>query len=69
MPQQPGRVNPLLNPEAAVKRRNYVIGLGSYVRLQHFDAGLELLQTAFSVHRQQMYSQSRRSADLGECFQ
>ena len=26
LPQQPGRVNPLLNPEAAVKRRNYVIG-------------------------------------------
>lgn len=26
LPQQPGRVNPLLNPEAAIKRRNYVIG-------------------------------------------
>ena len=26
LPQAPGRVNPLLNPEAAVKRRNYVIG-------------------------------------------
>jgi penicillin-binding protein 1A len=26
LPQAPGRVNPLLNPEAATKRRNYVIG-------------------------------------------
>ncbi len=26
LPQAPGRVNPLLNPEAAIKRRNYVIG-------------------------------------------
>jgi penicillin-binding protein 1A len=26
LPQQPGRVNPILNPEAAIKRRNYVIG-------------------------------------------
>ncbi len=25
LPQAPGRVNPLLNPEAAIKRRNYVI--------------------------------------------
>ncbi len=26
LPQAPGRVNPLLNPDAAIKRRNYVIG-------------------------------------------
>jgi len=26
LPQAPGRVNPLLNPEAALKRRDYVIG-------------------------------------------
>ena len=26
LPQAPGRVNPILNPEAAIKRRNYVIG-------------------------------------------
>ncbi len=26
LPQQPGRVNPILNPTAAIKRRNYVIG-------------------------------------------
>jgi penicillin-binding protein 1A len=25
LPQQPGRVNPLLNPDAAIRRRNYVI--------------------------------------------
>lgn len=26
LPQAPGRVNPILNPEAAIRRRNYVIG-------------------------------------------
>jgi penicillin-binding protein 1A len=43
LPQQPGRVNPLLNPEAAIKRRNYVIGRmleNGYISKAEADAAL-----------------------------
>lgn len=43
LPQQPGRVNPILNPEAAIKRRNYVINRmleNGYITKAEADAAL-----------------------------
>ena len=43
LPQAPGRVNPILNPEAAIKRRNWVLGRmheNGYITKEQLDAAI-----------------------------